>query len=312
MNEARKKLADKFLKVLESGHIPWHQSWAIRGTQQYDALTRINYTGLTQMILSMENRTNAGWVLRSKALEKGWSIKPTARPVTVEEFRMCLLTDKTKTLSMHDFLLEATKRPNVSCKYEKVPVVYYLYNVEDIQGIPEKYKKQKGKQTVKYDRKSIDSIPTQLGVHLIEGKASDGMPTAYYMPSEDTVRIPNRSLFESEYSYTAVKVHELCHSTSAKNRLDRTYLYQTKKDAMFGGEGYAKEELRAEIASAFLMQDFGLKPTEKELTNHMGYVQSWISILRKDREELSKAIDDAYRIEEYILHAVGKDSMIKN
>lgn len=51
------------------------------------------------------------------------------------------------------------------------------------------------------------------------------------------------------------------------------------------------------------MQDIGLQPDKSELTNHLGYVQSWIKVLEKNENELSKAIDDAYKIEDYILNA---------
>lgn len=305
-SSARKKLCDKFLSVLETGYIPWHQSWATNPKQQYNVLTKAEYKGLTQMILSMECRSNPGWITKSQAKKMGWTIKNEARFVLVEKFEMQEKANPSNKMDIDKFIREATKKPNLIHFYDRVPVSYILVNINDIENVPAKYKKVKEKTAKKYDIEAIKEIPNKLGARIVEGDTEEeGMPTAYYLPSDDSVHIPDKSLFKTDYGYTAVKLHELCHSTSHPKRLDRSYLYSSNDDHNFGSEGYAREELRAEIASAFLMQDFGLKANDKELTNHMGYIQSWVAILKSKKEELSLAIDDAYRIEEYILNSIG-------
>lgn len=75
--------------------------------------------------------------------------------------------------------------------------------------------------------------------------------------------------------------------------------------AKFGSPDYAREELRAEIASAFTAQALYLPMDEKALADsldqHKAYIQSWIKLLEKDPNELFAAIKDAEKISDYLL-----------
>lgn len=71
---------------------------------------------------------------------------------------------------------------------------------------------------------------------------------------------------------------------------------------VFGSPEYAKEELRAEIASAFTAQTLGIdSQNERHMENHKAYVQSWASILEEKPEELFAAIRDAEKISDYLI-----------
>lgn len=61
---------------------------------------------------------------------------------------------------------------------------------------------------------------------------------------------------------------------------------------------YAKEELRAEIASLMLSREVGL-PVDTE--RHAGYVGGYIELLQNDPTEILRAARDAERIQKYIL-----------
>ena len=95
-------------------------------------------------------------------------------------------------------------------------------------------------------------------------------------------------------SYVAQK-NELTHSTgheSRLNRLDRT--------AFFGTEAYSKEELIAEIGSAFLMNHIGIETT-KTFKNSAAYIQSWLKVLRDDKRFIVSASSKAEKAMKYIL-----------
>ena len=66
---------------------------------------------------------------------------------------------------------------------------------------------------------------------------------AFYRPSTDSITLPERGQFPSSDRYYATALHELGHWTGHASRLDRDLAHP------FGSEGYAKEELRAEIAA---------------------------------------------------------------
>ena len=65
-------------------------------------------------------------------------------------------------------------------------------------------------------------------------------------------------------------------------------------------EAYAKEELRAEIGSSFLMQKLGLEYDERHLNNHKAYVRGWLDIIKNKPQELFLAISDANKIVSYL------------
>jgi antirestriction protein ArdC len=65
----------------------------------------------------------------------------------------------------------------------------------------------------------------------------------------------------------------------------------------FGSDGYAKEELRAEIASMILGADVG---TGHDPSRHAAYVGSWIKAIRDDPNVLQRAASDAEKIVTFV------------
>ena len=93
------------------------------------------------------------------------------------------------------------------------------------------------------------------------------------------------------YRITAA-LHELGHWTGHPDRLDRDL------SSLFGSEGYAREELRAEIASLILGSELGIG---YDPDRHAGYVDHWVQILTDTPKEILYAAADAERISDYIL-----------
>ena len=90
--------------------------------------------------------------------------------------------------------------------------------------------------------------------------------------------------------------HVICklgHWTGHKSRLDRPLT------GKFGSPGYAREELRAEIASAMLCMQLGIEP--KIADNHKAYIKSWVEVLKKEPKEILKAASDAEKISDFIM-----------
>jgi antirestriction protein ArdC len=70
--------------------------------------------------------------------------------------------------------------------------------------------------------------------------------------------------------YYGTALHELAHSSGAESRLNRETLNESYR---FGDPNYAKEELRAELASVFLMAERGI-PHDPD--SHVAYLNSWL------------------------------------
>ena len=124
--------------------------------------------------------------------------------------------------------------------------------------------------------------------------AASGVPVrhqpgdrAFYRPSEDRIVLPERGQFASADRFYATALHELGHATGHPSRLDRDLAHP------FGSEGYAKEELRAEIASMMLGDQLGIGHDPGQ---HVAYVASWIKVLENDPREVFRAAADAERI----------------
>jgi Zincin-like metallopeptidase len=86
-------------------------------------------------------------------------------------------------------------------------------------------------------------------------------------------------------------------------RVDRATLNASYR---FGDISYAKEELRAELASVFLAAERGI-PHDPE--QHAAYVGSWIKTLKEDKNEIFRAAHDASRAADFLL-ALERDRSI--
>ena len=69
--------------------------------------------------------------------------------------------------------------------------------------------------------------------------------------------------------------------------------------------GYAREELVAELGSAFLCADLGITPEVRE--DHAAYIGSWIKVLKDDKRAIFSAASHAQRAADY-LHGLQKSA----
>lgn len=114
---------------------------------------------------------------------------------------------------------------------------------------------------------------------------------AFYSPHADEICLPPKDHFIAQDAYYATALHELGHWTGHVSRLAREF-------GPFGSEVYAREELRAEIASWMFGQDLGIGHDPGQ---HLAYVDSWIKALEKDPFEIVRACRDAEKIKHYVI-----------
>lgn len=116
----------------------------------------------------------------------------------------------------------------------------------------------------------------------------------FYSPSDDTIHVVPQDEFNSIDQYYATVSHEIAHSTGAEHRLNRNI------KNVFGTKDYAKEELRAEMASMFIQQEYNIRFDEKHYENHAAYLTSWAQVLKRDPNELYRAARDAEKAVDYM------------
>src|SRR6266852_6473690 len=166
---------------------------------------------------------------------------------------------------------------------------YTVFNVEQIDGLPEIY----------YAKAPATLDPVaRIGhaekfLHATGARISHGGNRAYYSHSTDAVQMPPFESFRDADSYYWTLAHELTHWTSAKNRLDRDF-----GGHRFGSEGYAVEELVAELGAAFLCADLELNLEPRE--DHASYIATWLKVLASDNRAVFTAAAHAQRAAEFI------------
>ncbi len=166
------------------------------------------------------------------------------------------------------------------------PRVFFatVFNAEQIEGLPPI---QRQAQTWN-PLERAEALLTAGGVPIYYNDKG----RAFYRPLTDSIHLPDREQFPSAENFYATALHELGHSTGHPDRLNRDLSHP------FGSEGYAKEELRAEIASMILGDELGIGHDSNQ---HAAYVGSWIKALKEDPLEIFRAAADAEKIQAYVL-----------
>jgi antirestriction protein ArdC len=130
-----------------------------------------------------------------------------------------------------------------------------------------------------------------------------GGARACYEPGPDRVRMPPRESFapydglDGNAYYYGVLIHEYTHSTGSPRRLRRNL------KGSFGSKPYAREELIAEIGSAFVGARIGLPIALRE--THAQYVLAWMDALANDRRAFFDAVTKAQAAADYLLRQTG-------
>ena len=166
---------------------------------------------------------------------------------------------------------------------------YSVFNVEQIEDLPAPF----------YAPAEPRLDPVQRVTHadlFFAAAGADirhGGNRAYYSITDDHVQMPPFETFRDAESYYATLAHECSHWTRHKSRLDREF--GRKK---WGDEGYAMEELVAELGSAFLSADLDLTPEPRD--DHAAYIASWLKVLKDDKRAIFTAASHAQRAADYL------------
>ena len=293
-NKLREQLAEAFIASLQEDKLPWQAMW--NQSRPENALTGRNYRGINTFWLSlvseMKGYDDNRWCTFKQAESKGWHVRAKEKATHIEYWR--LYDKKTKRYIEQDEAKRIIKSdPDrerdiiLSCR------CYAVFNANQIEGIPPK--EHTSTVDIEEVRSKRDVLLSNMGLKFKEGGTQ-----AFYRPSEDSITMPPEKTFIDTYGYMSTFLHEAGHASGHASRLNRDL------SGSFGSENYAREELRAEIASAFTSQALGFgkegNHLSQRLDNHKAYVQSWIEAIQSNGpQELFSAIKDAEKISDYLL-----------
>ena len=166
---------------------------------------------------------------------------------------------------------------------------YTVFNVEQIDGLPEVYYAKATSNLEPVARiEHAEKFFAALGATIRHGGNR-----AFYSIAADAIQMPPFESFQDADSYYATLAHECTHWTGSKARLDRDF-----GGHRFGSEGYAVEELVAELGASFLCADLELALEPRE--DHASYIATWLRVLAADNRAVFTAAAHAQRAAEFI------------
>lgn len=294
LNKLREEMAQSFIDALKEDRIPWEQGWQSQDRPR-NAVSDNSYKGINNLWLSYiageKGYQDPRWCTFKQAQSQGWKVRKGEKGSKVEFWSLYDTKDKKKiTQEEVKKFREQLTDAEFQERIKPVSNVYTVFNAEQIDGIPELNK-------VKIPF-SAEELISQRDVLLKNMNVDfhEGGDRAFYRSADDSITLPFAESFQDAYAYMSTFLHEAGHATGHESRLDRPVRNT------FGSPAYAKEELRAEIASAFTGQALGIDGMGKEhLDNHKAYIQSWIKTLEDNPGELYAAIRDAEKISDYLI-----------
>lgn len=269
-------VTERIIEKLSQGYIPWKKTWFSCQQGAFNRISRRPYSLLNQLLLQ-----HAGEYATYKQWEQlGGQVKKGEKAEIVVFWKM------------HE-----VEQKNESGEIEKksIPLLryYYVFHISQVENVVP-LKKDAGHATEPLEaaERVFRGYTERERIKVYRGNE------AFYRRSDDSITLPNIRQFKKAEEYYAVAFHESSHSTLKECRCNRE---ADTADAYFGNESYSKEELVAEISSAFILHSLGIE-TEGTFSNSCAYVQNWISALRKDKKLIVAASGKAEKASRYILN----------
>lgn len=293
----RKAMVDQLLAFIESNPTAWEAGWYKVGGAPRNGKTGKNYNGLNALWLYLlaehKGYTDPRWVTYQQAKDLKASVKAGEKSSNV--FYWSWYDKKTKKPFDEETVKDMSKDERQKYLDENVrPVLkyYQVFNASQCNNFPKLDAEQQEMPADERARQNakIESIIANSAAPVYY----DGGNRAYYSPRQDSIHLPEINRFQTMQDYYATALHEIAHSTGHESRLSR------KMIGAFGTSEYAKEELRAELASVFMQLDYDISVEGKHFENHAAYLQSWLKSVRDDQKEFFAAVTDAEKISQYV------------
>ncbi|SBV31865.1 Antirestriction protein ArdC [uncultured Sphingopyxis sp.] len=277
----------RIIAELERGRFPWVQPWgrtesgtaAAPGLPR-NALTGRPYSGINILILwgavIEQGWPSQSWLTFRQALAAGGSVRKGERGTTVvyaDSFTPAAEQERARDAGEDAKAIPFLKR-------------FTLFNIAQCEGLRE------GLAADPEPLLAREIVP--LAEEVIAASGVDfriGGDKAFYVPAHDFVAVPPQSAFFEPINYYRTALHELTHATGHASRLDRELMNGR------GSKDYAREELVAEMGSAFLCAALGIVPTVR----HADYLASWLDVLREDKRAIFRAASQASKAADWLL-----------
>ena len=293
LRDFRQEVTDSIVQMLEKGVAPWQKPWDSSGlAMPFNPTSERAYRGGNAIHL-MAAALRSGyedprWMTYKQAADQGWQVRRGEKGTQIEFWEVkgrdrgesgqgSTVADDAEAKGTGE-----TQRPRY------IHRVYTVFNAKQLDNIPPYALPKRSEFEVV---QAGESILWASGAKITHEQAD----RAYYNRALDSIHLPGKDAFKEASGYYGTALHELAHWTGHPSRLNRQTLNESYR---FGDLNYAKEELRAELASVFLAAERGI-PHDPE--QHAAYVSSWVKALRQDKNEIFRAAHDASAATDFLL-----------
>ncbi|WP_431786922.1 ArdC family protein [Vibrio harveyi] len=270
-------ITNKVIEALEKGYKPWSCPWDKTITDSAMPMnfsTGNQYRGINIMLLWLESEIkeyrSPNWLTFKQAKDLGGNVKKGEKGTQIVKYKIWEKTDE-----------------NDPDRVEKIPMIktFTVFNADQIEGI--EFPTPSFEQKPEFERLAdADRVIANTGASIQHHGVK-----AFFTPFNDQIVMPKPERFKTQADYYATLLHELTHWTGRANRLNRKFGASKRTN------DYAFEELVAELGSAFLMAELGIKGD----VQHESYIGEWLSNLRNDKKFIFQAASKASKAFEFIM-----------
>jgi antirestriction protein ArdC len=278
------RVTDKIMADLERGALTWRKPW--NSDHLEGRITRplrhnsMPYTGINILMLwataSEKDFALPHWMTFKQALELKGNVRKG---------------EKGTQIVYADQIVKPEENSDGKTEMTRIPFLktYTVFNASQIENLPAHYYETPEPVEVNPEERKdeLENFFAQTKADIHTGKQ------AAYAITVDKIEMPPFETFTTALDYYSVLSHEITHWTRHPTRLDRDF--GRKK---YGDEGYAKEELVAELGSCFLAADLGFEPMPEQ--HHAAYIQSWLKALKDDKRLIFSAASHAQKAVEFL------------
>ncbi|MFZ1643354.1 MAG: zincin-like metallopeptidase domain-containing protein [Candidatus Contendobacter sp.] len=287
------EVTDRIVAMIEAGAAPWRKPWTTPRLPGVPALpvnaaTGQPYHGVNVLLLLPLSMLfgDPRWCSYRQAEARGWQVRGGERGTPICFYKLLEIAPEDR-----DELRAILGDPDEAVRTVPLLRRSTVFHASQIDGLPtleEAYGTGEPLPEAVWDAEAhLETLLARSGA-MIEHRGF----RAYYQPGEDRIVLPPRGRFPSAEAYYGTAFHELGHWTGHERRLNRPFSFDR------GGSDYAREELRAELASAFLNAELGC---QHDLDEHAAYLAMYLELLRQDKKEIFRAAKDAQAIADLIL-----------
>ncbi len=270
MSKVYEYMNEKILALLEAGTIPWKKPWKGGAENVPQNYTGHKYRGGNVFWLAVQGYASPYWLTAKQIGKLGGRFN--GKPTMVVYWNW--IEDKTNPK-------------------KKIPLLRYynVWNLEQTEGIPLPARHVVETSDVPFN--PVQAAEKILAETPVRPVVSHGSNRACYMPELDRISMPVKEAFTPSEGYYSVLFHEMGHATGHKSRLDRDLT------GNFDSDSYSKEELIAEMTSAYLCGHSGIETAVVE--NSAAYIQGWMKRLKADSKLFVQAAAAAQKGADLIL-----------